>query len=207
MLHKYTDFDQIPNMSLNFAAISNRKDKMTFYDIPGVISKGYGCLGEVDRPSNGIGYGVQTYALDDFCKEHEIQHIKFLRLDIEGAEFATLQGTEELLSKKPINHILVETMIDASKERYVRENAQINAIMEKYGFRPFRLTQQGKHQPVDLSGLFFPVPTLEMLFPLVATPRTFGPLSRLINKRRAATARYLTMAISFPFVVGMLASF
>lgn len=44
-----------------------------------------------------ISETVELKTIDAFCKEHDINHIHFLKMDIEGHEFSALQGAKEML--------------------------------------------------------------------------------------------------------------
>lgn len=46
--------------------------------------------------------------LDDFCRENRIEHIDFLKLDIEGNEFNALRGASDLIMSSAIDFIQFE---------------------------------------------------------------------------------------------------
>jgi len=58
------------------------------------------------RPKQKIK--VLCRAIDSFCVEHGIEHIDFLKLDIEGAEFVALTGAKKMLESKQIKYIQFE---------------------------------------------------------------------------------------------------
>jgi len=51
---------------------------------------------------------VQCRAIDSFCAEHKIEHIDFLKLDIEGAEFTALTGAKEMLAAQRVRFVQFE---------------------------------------------------------------------------------------------------
>jgi FkbM family methyltransferase len=51
---------------------------------------------------------VQGVRLDDFCKSHDIDHINFLKLDVEGNELKVLEGAGAMLKTKVIDNIQFE---------------------------------------------------------------------------------------------------
>jgi len=51
---------------------------------------------------------VEAITVDVFCKEHNIEEINYLKVDVEGAERDVLQGAKNLLSKKAIRFIQFE---------------------------------------------------------------------------------------------------
>jgi hypothetical protein len=55
-----------------------------------------------------VSENVALKTLDDFCAEHNILHIDFLKIDIEGHELICLQGAENMLQSDSIDMIQVE---------------------------------------------------------------------------------------------------
>jgi len=51
---------------------------------------------------------VDAVTLDAFCREHRIERIDYLKLDVEGAEIQALRGARELLAKKAIRFLQFE---------------------------------------------------------------------------------------------------
>ncbi len=56
----------------------------------------------------GIEEKIRIQRLDDYCAEHSIQHIHFLKLDIEGYETKCLEGANNMINKKSIDFIQFE---------------------------------------------------------------------------------------------------
>lgn len=51
---------------------------------------------------------VQTVCLDRFCKDHSIDHIDLLKLDIQGHEHSALEGAERMIRSGHIGIIFLE---------------------------------------------------------------------------------------------------
>ena len=51
---------------------------------------------------------VETMMLDTYCLQNNIEHIDFLKLDVEGSEFMILRGASKLLREKKIKFIQFE---------------------------------------------------------------------------------------------------
>lgn len=67
-----------------------------------------------DKEMQRVGVGrpictrVKTISLDAYCRNNEIEHIDFLKIDTEGNEWAVLDGARELLDKGAIKTIQFE---------------------------------------------------------------------------------------------------
>lgn len=51
---------------------------------------------------------VRLTTLDEFCSERDLPRIHFLKIDIEGEEFACLQGAKKLLAESRIDYLQFE---------------------------------------------------------------------------------------------------
>ena len=59
-------------------------------------------------PSDTDEEKVQTVCLDQFCSHHSINKIDLLKIDIQGHEYAALQGAEQLIRTGRIETIFME---------------------------------------------------------------------------------------------------
>lgn len=80
--------------------------------MPGVVD-----FYESDRIHGGSGmvkidgfkhYTVPATSLDVFCEENGINKIKVLKVDVQGWEYFLLRGTENLIKRKKVEHIIFE---------------------------------------------------------------------------------------------------
>ena len=51
---------------------------------------------------------IELWSLDSFCKENNIEVIKFLKIDVEGHEISVLKGAKELIKQGKIHFIQFE---------------------------------------------------------------------------------------------------
>ena len=61
---------------------------------------------------------VPVSTLDQFCKENEIPHISFLKIDTEGNDLEVLLGSKRYLENQKIDIIQVESGMHSSNERH-----------------------------------------------------------------------------------------
>jgi FkbM family methyltransferase len=59
-------------------------------------------------PLDGDDEKVQTVCLDQFCRDHSIDTIDLLKIDIQGHEYAALKGAEELIRAGRVKTIFME---------------------------------------------------------------------------------------------------
>jgi len=95
-------------------------------------------------------FSVHTTTLDTYCNLLNIEHISFLKIDVEGAELDVLQGAEKLLAKGLINFIQFEyggTFLDSGITLQ-----QVFEFLSNYGYVIFKLLPNGlEHKPLFLS--------------------------------------------------------
>lgn len=51
---------------------------------------------------------VQIITVDDYCRENNISHINFMKIDVEGHELAVVQGAEDMLKQQAIDCLQFE---------------------------------------------------------------------------------------------------
>jgi FkbM family methyltransferase len=100
----------LPCVTLVRAAISARAGTAMLYsDRPGsgmasLVQRDMGHL----RLAHSAIATTPTLTLDDYSAEHGIDHIDFLKMDIEGHELSALQGSERLLRERRIRALAFE---------------------------------------------------------------------------------------------------
>ncbi|RAK63602.1 FkbM family methyltransferase [Phenylobacterium kunshanense] len=76
--------------------------------------------------------------LDAFCREHGIDKVDFIRMDIEGAELKALMGALEILDRdRP--HVLLEIHPDMLQARFGASGEAVLDIFRDRGYRMFAL--------------------------------------------------------------------
>lgn len=149
--NKITKYLKSSNIELMNMALSNQDGQAYFVDTPRVISKGYSFLSSVGVKSEiDNEYLIDTITVDTLCKMNAIQSVRYLKLDVEGAELMSLQGAVGMLEKKKIDYILIETTFS---EENTGMNTEMQTLLRGYGYKPYFLAND-KLQAADLSHLF-----------------------------------------------------
>lgn len=88
---------------------------------------------------------VKTQTLDDFIKANRIEHIDFLKLDLQGGELPALRGATKAMENGSIQCILCEIMFEPHYTAQPTAGALLHELIEKRGFTLFNLYQSHYH--------------------------------------------------------------
>lgn len=93
---------------------------------------------------------VQVRRLDDWAAEHHIDHVDFIKLDVEGGELEFLRGAERLLTgaRRPV--ILAEVQ-DVRTEPWGYRAKDIIEHMAQKGYEWFALSDRSSVVELDVS--------------------------------------------------------
>jgi len=90
---------------------------------------------------------VATQTIDGFCRQHAIDHINILKLDVQGAEFAVLTGALDMLTRQSIDIVYME-MITAPTYVGQRKLHEYLAFFDSHNYELFDF-----YNPVRQEGL------------------------------------------------------
>jgi len=140
------------NVTLNGLSALCTLNRVAVSDAPGTArlsryeegAEVFGSLGAHRRSeANVIGYEeVQTVTLDDYLKDRGIDHVDFIKMDIEGAELLALKGAGTLLSRRDAPTILLE-MGDMNTDGFGYKSSCIWDCLESLGYRMYCLGPRG----------------------------------------------------------------
>jgi len=93
----------------NFGLSDKREELDLYYDREGT---GWASLYQIDHQSLSVKFEqsekVKLEILDDYCEEYDIDHIHFLKMDVEGHELKVLKGASRMLNEGKIDFIQFE---------------------------------------------------------------------------------------------------
>jgi FkbM family methyltransferase len=91
---------------------------------------------------------VHMVRLDDWLARHKIDHVDFIKLDIEGAELGALRCAQRLLEVRPRPVLLVE-VYDIRTQPWGYPAREIVQLLDRAGYRWFSLREDGAPYPVE----------------------------------------------------------
>jgi len=100
--------NSLNNVHLNQIAVSDTPGPLTIH-LPGPGNSGLGS--SIQRPPpyhSGQTVECEAERLDNYLKENDVQNIKLIKMDIEGAEFLAMRGMTETFSRTPAPNVICE---------------------------------------------------------------------------------------------------
>ncbi len=86
---------------------------------------------------------VQGVVLDSYCAAHGVEHIHFMKIDVEGAEPLVLRGLSRMLRERRVDRILIEAEA-VNLEAMGASTTQLCAVVESVGYALFKLDKDGQ---------------------------------------------------------------
>lgn len=81
---------------------------------------------------------VESTTIDEYCREHGIDHVDVLKLDVQGGELAALRGATEMLAGRRIALVYVEVLMGRLYEGQPGAGELLSAV-ERHGYRIYGL--------------------------------------------------------------------
>ena len=85
---------------------------------------------------------VASVRLDDYCREAGVEHIDFLKIDVEGMEPYVLGGAQRLLGEKRVKAVLIEVCPTNLRAAGLSPEILYDSIIGS-GYSPFALLEDG----------------------------------------------------------------
>jgi FkbM family methyltransferase len=96
-----------------------------------------------DIPAQTSPIKVEVARLDDWLAKHDLQQVDFIKLDVEGAEFAVLRGATMLLGRRPRPVILAEVE-DIRTAPWNYAAREIVSMLEERDYTWFEVSKNGR---------------------------------------------------------------
>jgi FkbM family methyltransferase len=129
-----------PRLHLHTVAVAEKAEQKDFFvnfspDTNSLLKPQKTGLRSDEQVDNKGVIKVETITLDSFCEQHKINQIDILKMDIQGGEYAALQGCKKLLSEGRIRLIYSEVYFIEQYEQQPLLH-DISKLLHTYGYYP-----------------------------------------------------------------------
>jgi FkbM family methyltransferase len=148
-LTKNIEINVFKNIDAFKLAVTDREGEATLYSSRDRADG----LANIYAPKEGQtqSQSCRTVFLDKFSPEMELKAPHFIKMDVEGAELAALQGAEEVIRRaQPL--LLIEMKAE-NLQMAGTDKAQIPQLLAPYGYRPAFLSRGQWQATEDLGAL------------------------------------------------------
>jgi FkbM family methyltransferase len=127
---------------LNDIGVSDKKGEIEFYEL--LNPEIDGCSSLIERPvfkEKNWDYNIkkiQVDSIDNYFLSNNIEHIDFLKIDVEGAELLVLKGCDSLLTNSKISYIQFEYGKTFDDANITLQELYDFACEKKYGMYFFK---------------------------------------------------------------------
>jgi hypothetical protein len=90
---------------------------------------------------DGVTATVEVVSGDEFCRQHGIEHISYLKVDTEGHDMEVLEGFAGMLQREEIDIVEVEAGMNPDNEVHV-SFATLASFLGEHGYLLLRLYSQ-----------------------------------------------------------------
>lgn len=122
------------------------------FEVPEKHGQKLGRLATIVQRGQGPQVQVQATTLDAYAKEHAIEHIRLIKLDVEGSEVAAIGGMQRLLFEQRIDYLVCElntVLLDALGLSYTLMREALTA----HGYRTYYLRTRRLRGPLYLEDI------------------------------------------------------
>jgi FkbM family methyltransferase len=116
-------------------ALGKRSGEAEITNAPGALHN------SVAKPGRSARASVDTVAIstgDRFCRQHNIEHIDYLKIDTEGLDLDVLLGFAEMLSAHAVGLVEVEASMNLRNRRHVPFE-KMKALLESLDYSLFHI--------------------------------------------------------------------
>jgi FkbM family methyltransferase len=159
-LNLHLNMNFCANVTVKGCALGRKEETANLYRVP--QNSVCNSLRPPDIDLASVIEPVSVRKLDDVLAEMGMEHVDFVKLDVEGAELGVLEGAQKLLGKTPRPTILCEVLEQRTRPWGYPARRIIETLAQK-GFVWFELSRKAELLPVspeqsEFHGNFVAVP-------------------------------------------------
>jgi FkbM family methyltransferase len=133
-----------PGIAVNNAAVGESAGELDLHDYADRPGSRHASLlkGVIDNIHGGVPRvtKVPVVTIDDYCRDHRVEYIHFLKIDVEGFEISVLRGAKEMIARGKVEAIQFEF-----NEMNVPARTFLHDFMDYFGnaFSVYRILPHG----------------------------------------------------------------
>ena len=144
-LARFSLYSPFPRTHCVKVALGDREESAEITSQPGVTVNRIG-----ENPNAWPTENVQVQTGDEFCRQSDIKHIDFLKVDAEGYDLKILHGFKDLIASADIDFIQVEASLHSGNLDHTELCAFSDFLIPR-GYSLFRFTNQASGKVPILS--------------------------------------------------------
>ncbi len=140
-LQKNMELNPYKNIKLQNIALSDKNDTAV---LKGILNsnEGGGSIVYKYKSSDFIAETVQTLRFDEYFKDKNLQRIRLVKIDVEGAEMMVLKGMGTFLERKMCDYLIVEVS-EVSLREVNSSTDEVLTLLRDCGYSLFRIGMFG----------------------------------------------------------------
>ncbi len=135
-------------VEIHDVAVADREGQASFH-YSNVFNTGMGSLFERRRSSRTVN--VVTTSLDSWRDRKKLADVDLVKIDVEGAELAVLEGMEDGLGKCRYRALLIEVH-EETLRRLGRSSKDIVGLLERHGYELSTWSSEHRFEPLVTDG-------------------------------------------------------
>jgi len=165
LLSRNRELDLLPCLEIHQAGLGDENTIVPFNcGDPGM--EVYSSLREVRHPNANSNMfhkvDIRLFRGDSWAQNNGVEHIDFMKVDVEGGEYLVLKGMAQLFAAQMVSRLLIEITHEMSAA-FGYSPSDIISFLRGFGYEWFRLEPFGKlervlHNEADTDGMFVAIP-------------------------------------------------
>ena len=136
-LSKNVEINSLKNVRLEKIALSNQNGK-AILDGFTEANLGLGTIIQTNQILTDSAEEIETKRYDDYFP-NELERVRLLKIDVEGAEMMVLQGMRESLEAKVFDYIIIEIVDDRLRDRANTSANEVLGFLRNFGYSLFKI--------------------------------------------------------------------
>ena len=140
-LQRNVQINSLNNVKLEEFALAHKNGVAI---LSGATSKnsGKGSITQIFNGLNNTVENVRTMRFDDYFLANNLKRVRFMKIDVEGAEMMVLQGARSLLEKRWVSYLIIEVN-DCYLRNIGSSSTEVISFFRECGYHIFQIHNFG----------------------------------------------------------------